>query len=49
MFSILSRNPNKTTLLRTIYSGYSNIFVRYVPSMPYVAKNIRNEMREEMI
>ena len=36
MFSILSRNPNKLIFLKTMYSAYSNVFIKSFPNTPKV-------------
>ena len=36
MFSILSRKPNNSIFLRTIYPGYSNAFIKLIPNTPNV-------------
>ena len=35
-FSILSKNPNSSIFLKTMYPGYSKAFTRFIPKTPKV-------------
>ena len=35
-FSILSKKPNNSIFLSTMYPGYSNAFTKFIPSTPIV-------------
>ena len=49
MFSILSRKPNNFIFLRTIYSEYSNVFIRFIPNTPKVVITNPNEISAPMM